>query len=109
MAQSSSRRKQQPAEPEWVPLAGAGPYADMIRVTTGERHVLLSFGQSRPGARPGGNSSGAHIVTVAQVYLPLKTAGEFLAILGQHVSRYQKRTGQRITPEGLNLAFGEEE
>ena len=111
MAKSAPPRKRPkplPAEPSWTKLEGAAPYADMVRITTVERHILLQFAQSRPGQDVGTEATIPHAVVVAQVYLPPKTAGELVAILGTHVANYEERFGMRILPDGMAVEVHEE-
>ena len=93
-------------QPKWIPLQGSAPYADHVRVSTAERHVILSFGQGRPLPTPGQTAKDTglqiEILTVGQVFLNPRTAGELFAIMGAHIADYEQRIG-KITPDGLNF------
>ena len=106
MAKSPPARKRRKApapEPTWSKLEEPAPYADLVRITTSDRHVLVTFGQSRPGADVKSDTMAPEVSVVAQVYLPPKTAGEFLAILGKHVGLYEERFGLKILPDGMSI------
>jgi len=112
MAKSPPARQRPKATspaPTWIKLDGSAPYADMVRITTSDRHVLVTFGQSRPGENPKREAPAAEVVVVAQVYLPPKTAGEFLAILGDHVTKYEEHFGTGILPDGVSIQIDEEQ
>ena len=89
----AKRPRRAPAQ-EWIGLDTVAPYSDMVRLTTGERGVMLTFGQLQPDAN--------NIQVVGRVVMPPKTAGELLAILVQQVSVYEQNYG-KIMPENLDI------
>jgi len=99
MARKKSAQKKdgQPSDLPWVDLDLVAPYADLLRINTSERGMMLTFGQIQPDAE--------QVRAVGRVVLPPKTAGEFLMVLAKQVAWYEEHHG-KITPESLSFTLG---
>ena len=80
---------------EWVGFESEAKYADVIRISSKERHFLLTFGQTRPDSE--------NFTVVSQVFLAPQTAGELTVLLARQATRYEKDHGKKILPESVTL------
>lgn len=71
-------------------MAATAPYADIVRVTTSQRHVQLYFAQSGP------DSDEYNVVGRASLHP--ETAGELYAILGAQLALYEEKYGRKVIP-----------
>ncbi len=83
-------------QPEWIESDSASLYGDIIRLSSNERHFILSFGQSAPSSNK--------IKIVSQVTLHPKTAGELLAILAKQIDFHEKKFGSKLVPGKLSFS-----